>query len=563
MVIQLTSLLAPTAGSAAAPALDIGGEHPARSELISVLTSPAAAQPDLILGLLSSDDPAIAPVLEGWRRGELFLLPSGEVEGQTEIIFLDFNTAVEGKHPAIRVRTGAPVTDAADQPLLLDPKEMNYLRTNSRIRRTIGRIVEIAAINDAAPGIRTQAIERLGNSGNSDFLPYLQQRSEIEENKQVNVTLDVAVAILELQSDDPAIKLTAIERLVSSRSLVAKAKLEAIVQEFDGPDGPGEITGEMAAAANLGISRIESHWQRVNFVANFFRGLSLGSVLLMMALGLAITFGLMGVINMAHGELMVVGAYATFVTQNLFVRWFGMDGAAFSAYFIFALPVAFLAAAAVGLIIERSVIRFLYNRPLESLLATWGISLVLQQVFRMIFGPSNVQINAPSYLSGNFVLFDIVLAYNRIFVIGFSAVVFTAVWLILTRTSMGLKVRAVIQNASMAACMGVRNNRVNMVTFAFGSGLAGLAGACLTQLTNVGPSLGQNHIVDTFMVVVAGGVGSIFGTVIAALTVGTVDQLLQPVLGAVMGKIVVLFAIILFLQRRPGGLFPTRSRALD
>ena len=301
----------------------------------------------------------------------------------------------------------------------------------------------------------------------------------------------------------------------------------------------------------------------MNFFGDLFRGLSAGSVLLLIALGLAITFGLMGVINMAHGELMVVGAYSTFVVQNLFVSAFGAESLAFHFYFIAALPVAFAAAALVGLGLERGIIQFLYKRPLESLLATWGVSLALQQTFRLVFGPANVQINAPAWLQGSASLNDVLFAYNRLFVIGFAALVVFGVWLALNRTSLGLLVRAVMQNRQMASCIGVRATRVNMFTFAFGSGLAGLAGACLSQLGNVGPGMGQLHIIDAFMVVVSGGVGNVLGSVAASLGIGTVDQLLQPILGAVMGKILVLFAIILFLQWRPGGLFPTRSRSLD
>jgi urea transport system permease protein len=217
----------------------------------------------------------------------------------------------------------------------------------------------------------------------------------------------------------------------------------------------------------------------------------------------------------------------------------------------------------VGLVIERGVIQFLYKRPLESLLATWGVSLVLQQSFRLIFGPANVQINAPAWLQGGATVFDVAFAYNRLFVIGFACLVVLGVWLVLNRTPLGLLVRAVMQNRAMASCIGVRTTRGNLMTFAFGSGLAGLAGACLSQLGNVGPSMGQLHIIDAFMVVVSGGVGNILGSVAASLGIGVTDQLLQPVLGAVMGKILVLFAIILFLQWRPGGLFPTRSRSLD
>ncbi|MEO8429640.1 MAG: urea ABC transporter permease subunit UrtB, partial [Verrucomicrobiota bacterium] len=281
------------------------------------------------------------------------------------------------------------------------------------------------------------------------------------------------------------------------------------------------------------------------------------------ALGLAITFGLMGVINMAHGELIMVGAYSAYVTQNFFRSWFGASGGEFDCYFVAALAVSFAAASLVGLVLERGVIRFLYKRPLESLLATWGVSLVLQQVFRHIFGAANVQVSSPSWLSGSFVVKDVLLAYNRIFIIGFAFFVVMLTYWLLTRTSLGLQIRAVMQNRSMASALGVRTDMVNMMTFAFGSGLAGMAGACLSQIGNVGPSLGQNYIVDCFMVVVLGGVGNLVGTVSASLGVGVTDQILQPWLGAVMGKIAVLAGIILFLQWRPAGLFVTRSRSLE
>jgi urea transport system permease protein len=271
----------------------------------------------------------------------------------------------------------------------------------------------------------------------------------------------------------------------------------------------------------------------------------------------------MGVINMAHGEVMMIGAYTAYVTQNIFRGWFGPGGSGFDCYFIAALMLSFLVAGLVGLGLERGVIRFLYKRPLESLLATWGVSLVLQQVCRHIFGAANVQVSSPSWLSGSFVVNDVLLAYNRLFVIGFAALIVFGTYLLLTRTSLGLQIRAVMQNRSMASCVGVRTDRVNMMTFAFGSGLAGMAGACLSQIGNVGPGLGQYHIVDCFMIVVLGGVGNIAGTVSASLGVGVTDQILQPWLGAVMGKITVLAAIILFLQWRPAGLFVTKSRSLE
>jgi urea transport system permease protein len=286
----------------------------------------------------------------------------------------------------------------------------------------------------------------------------------------------------------------------------------------------------------------------------------------------------MGVINMAHGELIAVGAYTSYCVQNIFgpglalspfghsisIHGFNATGNWYQLYFVAAIPLSFLMAAFVGLILERSIIQWLYRRPLESLLATWGVSLVLQQLFRSVFGANNVQVDSPAWLSGNWTLFDVILGWNRVFVIAFACAIIFGTWAILNKTPLGLLIRAVMQNRQMAACMGVRTERVNMMTFAFGSGLAGLAGAFLSQIGNVGPSLGQSYIVDAFMTVVVGGVGNIFGTVISALGIGVTDQSLQQVLGnPVLGKILVLGAIILFLQWKPAGLFVTKSRSLE
>jgi urea transport system permease protein len=319
----------------------------------------------------------------------------------------------------------------------------------------------------------------------------------------------------------------------------------------------------LATTADRARRDIEAHVDLGNFIGTCFRGLSLSAVLLIAAIWLAITFGLMGIINMAHGEMIMIGAYCAYLTQKQFINWFGQGTTGFDWYFVVALPFSFLAAGAVGLLLERSVIRFLYKRPLESLLATWGVSLVLQQVMRSTFGAANVQVYSPSWLSGNVERLDVIFPFNRIFVVGFAVGIVLLTWLILTRTSLGLQVRAVMQNRQMASCMGVHIERVNMATFAFGSGLAGMAGACLSQIGNIGPSLGQSHIVDCFMVVVLGGVGNLLGTVSAALSIGVTDQVLQPHLGAVLGKITVLSAIILFLQWRPAGLFATRGRGLE
>jgi len=290
-------------------------------------------------------------------------------------------------------------------------------------------------------------------------------------------------------------------------------------------------------------------------------GLSLGSVLLLAALGLAITFGLMGVINMAHGEILMIGAYSSYVVQLLFQKYIPDH---FDMYVFVALPVAFAVCALVGILIERTILRFLYGRPLETLLATWGVSLGLIQTVRLLFGAQNVAVTAPSFLSGGWEMLEgVVLPYNRMVIVLFGALVVGFVSLILTRTRLGLEVRAVTQNRNMAACMGISTARVDMWTFGIGSGVAGLGGVALSQITNVGPELGQNYIVDSFMVVVLGGVGKLAGTVIGAFGLGIINKLLEPVSGAVLGKIIVLGLIILFIQKRPQGIFALKGRAVE
>jgi len=386
-----------------------------------------------------------------------------------------------------------------------------------------------------------------------EYIPLLEARFPKETNAKVTKALHEAIGIIKLADTDTNVRVAAIQVLAKLNSL---SSIDMVKKLTSDPNP------EVAKAAGIALKSLQGYVRYIDFLGTIFRGLSLGSVLLVVALGLAITFGLMGVINMAHGEIMVVGAYATYVTQTFFARHFGP--AAQDWYFALALPIAFFSAACVGIILERGIIRFLYKRPLESLLATWGVSLVLQQLFRLIFGAANVQVSSPSWLSGNFTVSDIILGWNRLFVIGFAVLIVLGTWLLLSKTPLGLLIRAVMQNREMAACMGVRTERVNMLTFGFGSGLAGLAGAFLSQIGNVGPGLGQNYIVDCFMTVVVGGVGNIVGTVWSALGIGVADQTLQQILlNPVLGKITVLAAIILFLQWKPGGLFPTRSRSLD
>src|ERR1700742_3210904 len=295
-------------------------------------------------------------------------------------------------------------------------------------------------------------------------------------------------------------------------------------------------------------------------VQNAWYGLSLGSVLLLAAIGLAITFGVMGIINMAHGEMVMIGAYTTFVVQDL-IR--SHNPALFDYSLVIAVPLAFIVAGTIGIIIERSIIRFLYGRPLQTLLATWGLSLVLQQAVRTIFGPNNREVGNPSWMSGAFDLGHITITYNRLWIIVFTLLVFVALLGLLRFTRLGLEMRAVTQNRAMAASMGIRTGRIDALTFGLGSGIAGIAGVALSQIDNVSPNLGQSYIIDSFMVVVFGGVGILWGTLVGAFTLGIANKFLEPVAGAVLGKIAILVLIILFIQKRPRGLFALKGRAVE
>jgi urea transport system permease protein len=322
-----------------------------------------------------------------------------------------------------------------------------------------------------------------------------------------------------------------------------------------------ESDPEIRDSAAKAISKIENRQFFINQAANLFYGLSLGSILLLAALGLAITFGLMGVINMAHGEMLMLGAYSTFIVQNLFKEFLPSF---FDWYLIVSIPIAFIVSASIGVLLERSIIRHLYGRPLETLLATWGISLILIQSVRLIFGAQNVAVANPSFLSGGIEVFHgVVLPFNRIAILIFVVFVVVSVWTLLQKTSLGLQVRAVTQNREMASCMGISTHKIDMYTFGLGSGVAGLGGLALSQIGNVGPELGQLYIVDSFMVVVTGGVGKIAGTVAGALGLGILNKFMEPVAGAVLGKIIVLVLIIVLIQKRPQGLFAPKGRMVD
>jgi len=381
-----------------------------------------------------------------------------------------------------------------------------------------------------------------------------------KKNDNVKEVLSLVLAKEYLNSDQKNKRLESLKIIKEHGGNLFLNVLEALLDKNETGEfleSDPEIRDSVANA----ISSIERRQFFINQTANLFYGLSLGSILLLAALGLAITFGLMGVINMAHGEMLMIGAYSTFVVQNLFKEY--LPGL-FDWYLIAAIPTAFLVSALVGILLERSIIRHLYGRPLETLLATWGISLVLIQSVRLIFGAQNVEVANPFYLSGGVEVFNgVVFPYSRIAIIFFAVFVVTAVWALLQKTSLGLQVRAVTQNRAMASCMGISTHRIDMWTFGLGSGVAGLGGLALSQIGNVGPELGQLYIVDSFMVVVLGGVGKIAGTVVGAMGLGVINKFLEPVAGAVLGKILILVLVIILIQKRPQGLFALKGRALE
>jgi urea transport system permease protein len=550
-----------------------------RQKLSQAILSEGAEQQKLLNDLGDTGSKIASDVLFEWTRDGVYFYTAPD--GSKIPVLLEDQQDTDGKARAIRIVDGQPVKDADGKDLRFLDSDLTSAETDMRLRATIQQTLDTLALTDPDPDARNSAVTKLGNSSKASYIPILQGRLAKEKNAHVKKTINEAIACLQLNDTNPAVQIAAVKQLAALNSIGSLDNLNHLAANTGS-------NPQLVAAIKGAVSSINNHITWVNFFGTIFHGVSLGSILLVVALGLAITFGLMGVINMAHGEMIAVGAYTSYVVQNIFGTGFAFHitlpfsifskpiafglnlpglnatGWFYQSYFLFAIPLSFIMAALAGLVLERTVIQFLYRRPLESLLATWGVSLVMQQMFRMVFGANNVQVNSPNWLLGHFTIDDVSFGYNRVFVIGFAILIVIGTWLLLSKTPLGLLIRAVMQNRSMASCMGVRTTRVNMMTFAFGSGLAGLAGAFLSQIGNVGPSLGQSYIVDSFMTVVVGGVGSIIGTVYSAMGIGTADQVLQQLTGSpVTGKIVVLVCIILFLQWKPGGLFAIRSRSLD
>jgi urea transport system permease protein len=488
--------------------------------------------------LIAEGDPRAAPFLQALSDGEV------QTAGKRVLV-------VKGES-AIDALTGEAVT-----PL---PAEREDVIANNRLRREIGAALASLRLISPDRAVRLAAAREVASAADESALPLIQKAVEKETDPEVKSLLEFSRASLELASPDREKRLAAVRTLGVSNSGSAKTLLVALLERGSGGEFK-EPDAEVRAEAARSLRAVDERLAWGERLGLLFTGVSLGSILMLAALGLAITYGLMGVINMAHGELIMIGAYATYVVQNLFRAY---APGAFDWYLVAAIPVAFAASAFTGLVLERTVIRWLYGRPLETLLATWGISLILIQAVRTLFGAQNVQVENPAWMSGGIqVLPNLVFPWSRIMIIAFAFAVLGLIWVLLNKTRLGLFVRAVTQNRPMASCVGVPTGRIDAWAFALGAGIAGLAGAALSQIGNVGPDLGQGYIVDSFMVVVVGGVGQLAGTVYAGLGLGLVNKMLEGWSGAVLAKITVLVLIIVFIQKRPQGLFALKGRAVE
>jgi len=440
-------------------------------------------------------------------------------------------------------------------------RELKKIIANNKLRGLIRGVLGQLALSSSDSELRRAAVENVISSPTGGSLALLKSARDRETEDDIRARLETGIATLELGSDDPALRRAAVDRLADGNDPEIKSLLERrLLKNADGSfvESDAQVRAEVQEA----VSRINDRLALFGLAEDLIFGISLGSVLLLAAIGLAVTFGVMGVINMAHGEMIMLGAYTTFVVQEVFRVT--MPAEAFGFYLLAAIPAAFLVAATFGILIERGCIRFLYGRPLETLLATWGVSLILQQMVRSLFGANNREVANPDWISGAISIGGgVSVTVSRVYIVIFCLVVVAALAAFIRYSRFGLQMRAVTQNRGMASAMGIRTGQVDALTFALGSGIAGVAGVALSQISNVSPNLGQNFIVDSFMVVVFGGVGSLWGTIVGAFGLGIVNKFLEPVSGAILGKVVVLVIIILFIQKRPRGLFAFKGRAAE
>jgi urea transport system permease protein len=472
---------------------------------------------------------------------------------------LDGNVQVAGGKRVLVVKDEQGVDAATNEKVAPLPDSLEDAVVNNRLRGALEAAMGALKLSSPDRGERLAAVKTLEDGAGEEMLPLIAKALAAEADPQIKKLLALVQAGVQLKSADPAVRKSAVTALASSDSPTTKTLLLGLLEKKG--ESYVEPDASIRAEAQDSLKAVQSRLSVGERISQVFTGISLGSILLLAALGLAITYGLMGVINMAHGELIMVGAYSAYVVQTLFRT---QMPEMFNWYLLAAVPVSFFASALVGMALERSVIRFLYGRPLETLLATWGISLILMQSVRSFFGAQNVQVENPVWMSGGVeILANVVLPWNRVIIIGFALAVLLLMWFLLARTRLGLFVRAVTQNRGMASCVGVPTARVDTLAFGLGSGIAGLAGCALSQIGNVGPDLGQTYIVDSFMVVVLGGVGQLAGTVYAALGLGMANKFIEGLWGAVLAKIVILAFIIIFIQKRPQGLFAVKGRMAD
>jgi urea transport system permease protein len=486
-------------------------------------------------GVVASGSPLAATVIGALQDGRLLF------SAKDKSVFIR-----EGAGRLIDAATGQPVAGAP-------PADLAPVRLNNRLRGIVQAALGSLTLMAPDPGKRMEAARAVFKSKDANALSALDQAIAKETDARVKAALIEArgAVVLYLDSASDADKIEAVAMIRHRGDQEALSLLGGL---------PANASPAVKKAATDAIASIQSGLAIWTAAQNAWYGLSLGSVLLLAAIGLAITFGVMGVINMAHGEMVMLGAYTTFVVQEL-IRIH--NPALFDYSLAIAIPLAFIVAGSVGILIERGIIRFLYGRPLETLLATWGLSLILQQAVRTTFGPTNKDVGNPSWMSGSFDLGQITITYNRLWIIVFTLLIFVGLLALLRYTRLGLEMRAVTQNRAMAASMGIRTARIDALTFGLGSGIAGLAGVALSQIDNVSPNLGQGYIIDSFMVVVFGGVGNLWGTLVGAFTLGIANKFLEPYAGAVLAKIAILVLIILFIQKRPRGLFALKGRAVE
>ncbi|CAK2128746.1 urea ABC transporter permease subunit UrtB [Vibrio crassostreae] len=481
------------------------------------------------------------PILDGWLNGDLYYFNDKQSEQYKQLYLIQ----------SIKTATSAQSVWDESSLSIENARQFKKVRVNNKLRGILRGEIASIGLNSSNPDVRYKAVLDLIGTKDSNIIDRLAVLRTSESEGKVAELMDLSLAIFTSLDKSAAVddRVASIDRVGDFKHSVVLKTLNQLLNSEQDP--------KVLAAAERAMDDYQQSQALYSGVETLFFGLSLGSVLVLAGIGLAITFGVMGVINMAHGELIMIGAYTTYVLQLLMPNHIGLA-------LILSIPAAFIVSGLVGIAIERSVIRHLYGRPLETLLATFGISLILQQAVRSIFSPLNRSVSTPEWMSGALQLNPMLsLTYNRLYIILFCGLVFMGLLMVLKKTPLGLQVRAVSQNRGMARAMGIRSERIDAMTFGLGSGVAGVAGVALSQLTNVGPNMGQAYIIDSFMVVVFGGVGNLWGTLVAGLSLGLFNKILEPWAGAVLAKILVLVFIILFIQKRPRGLFPQRGRAAE